>query len=110
MIFGDTVKQVRELLGRDFMISKIHRPDSDEHHEIVNGHTVLNEDDVVFIVAHPAVQEPIIALLGEQVEMDWEQFGNELITRRISSPNQASTARPSARCRYVPTWVPTLPE
>ena len=24
-----------------------------------------------------------IALLGEQVEMDWEQFGNELITRRI---------------------------
>lgn len=83
MIFGDTVKQVRELVGRDFMISQIHRPDSDEHHEIVNGHTVLNEDDVVFIVAHPAVQEPIIALLGEQVEMDWEQFGNELITRRI---------------------------
>ena len=38
---------------------------------------------MVFIVAHPAVQEPIIALLGEQVEMDWEQFGNELITRRI---------------------------
>ena len=69
MIFGDTVKQVRELLGRDFMISRIHRPDSNEHHEIVNGHTVLNEDDVVFIVAHPAVQEPIIALLGEQVEM-----------------------------------------
>lgn len=66
------------------MISQIHRPDSDEHHEIVNGHTVLNENDVVFIVAHPAVQEPIIiALLGEQVEMDWEQFGNELITRRI---------------------------
>src|SRR5574344_77115 len=65
MIFGDTVKQVRELLGRDFMISQIHRPDSDEHHEIVNGHTVLNENDVVFIVAHPAVQEPIIALLGE---------------------------------------------
>ena len=44
---------------------------------------MLNENDVVFIVAHPAVQEPIIALLGEQVEMDWEQFGNELITRRI---------------------------
>ena len=83
MVYGVTVKKLRNLLGRDFMISQIYRPESDNHREIVNGQTILNEGDVVFVVAHPSVQEPIIALLGEKIDFDWEQFGSELITRRI---------------------------
>ncbi len=83
MIFGDTVKEIRQLLKRDFMISQIHRADNSTNKEMVNGQTVLNENDVVYVVAHPSVQEPLIALLGEKVDMTWEEFGNELITRRI---------------------------
>lgn len=83
MIFGDTVKKVRHILKRDFMISQIHRADNSTTKEMVNGQTVLNENDVVYVVAHPSVQEPLIALLGEKVDMSWEEFGNELITRRI---------------------------
>ncbi len=83
MIFGDTVKEVRHILKRDFMISQIHRADNSTTKEMVNGQTVLNENDVVYVVAHPSVQEPLIALLGEKVDMSWEEFGNELITRRI---------------------------
>lgn len=83
MIFGTSVRHLRELLQRDFMISRILRPESDNHREVVNGHTTIEEGDVLLIVSQPTAQEPICALVGEQVEMDWTQFGNELITRRI---------------------------
>ena len=83
MIFGDTVKEVRHILNRDFMISQIHRSEGTSTKEMVNGQTILNEGDIVYVVAHPSVQEPLIALLGEKMEMAWEEFGNELITRRI---------------------------
>lgn len=83
MIFGDTVKEVRNILKRDFMISQIHRAEGGSTKEMVNGQTVLNDGDIVYIVAHPSVQEPLIALFGEKVEMTWEEFGNELFTRRI---------------------------
>lgn len=83
MIFGDTVKEVRHILDRDFMISQIHRTEGGSTKEMVNGQTVLNEGDIVYVVAHPSVQEPLIALLGEKVDVKWEEFGNELITRRI---------------------------
>lgn len=82
-IAGDTVKAIRDVLKRDFMISHICRPDSDNHHEVVNGQTVLDMGDTVHIIAHPSDQDAICALLGTQVEMDWEQWGNELVTRRI---------------------------
>ena len=83
MIFGDTVKEVRHILNRDFMISQIHRAEGGSTKEMVNGQTILNEGDIVYVVAHPSVQEPLIALFGEKVDMAWEEFGNELITRRI---------------------------
>ena len=83
MIFGDTVKEVHHILNRDFMISQIHRSEGTSTKEMVNGQTILNEGDIVYVVAHPSVQEPLIALLGEKVEMAWEEFGNKLITRRI---------------------------
>lgn len=83
MIFGNTVKEVRHILNRDFMISLIHYAEGENTKEMVNGQTVLHEGDVISIVAHPTVQEPLIALLGEKVYMNWEEFGNDLVTRRI---------------------------
>ena len=83
MIFGNKVKDVRHILNRDFMISQIRRKEGGNNKEIITGQTVLNEGDIVYIVAQPSVQEPLIALLGEKVNMVWEEFGNELLPRRI---------------------------
>ncbi len=83
MVYGNSVKQIRQMLKRDFMISQILRNGSDDHGEMVNGQTVLNEGDIVYVVANPAVQEPLVALLGAQVDMPADAFGNELVTRRI---------------------------
>ena len=83
MIDGQTVKHVHELAKRDFTISRICRTGREEHQETVNGHTVLHVGDKVLMVARPADQDALCALLGTLTEMDWEQFGNNLITRRV---------------------------
>ena len=84
MVFNDSIKQVRDILKRDFMVSKIIRKNhEDRHDEVVNGHTIIEEGDILQIVAHPTVEEPIIALLGEKVQVSDDKFGKELITRRI---------------------------
>ncbi|MBM6992433.1 MAG: putative transporter, partial [Prevotella sp.] len=83
MIDGQTVKHIHELLKRDFIISRICRAESNEHQQVVNGHTTLNVGDTVLIVARPADQDPICALLGSIVEMDWKKFGNDLISRQL---------------------------
>lgn len=83
MIFGDNIQQIRQLLKRDFMVSRILRNGSNEHDEVVNGHTVIGEGDILRIVAHPTVVDPVIALLGEKVDVPEDKFGNELVTRRI---------------------------
>ena len=43
----------------------------------------IEEGDILQIVAHPTVEEPIIALLGEKVDVKDEEFSSELINRRI---------------------------
>lgn len=83
MIFKDTVKQIRYLLKRDFMVSKIIRNNGERQNEVVNGQTVIEDGDILQIVAHPTVEEPIIALLGEKVDVKDEEFSSELINRRI---------------------------
>lgn len=104
MVFGDNVKQLRELLKRDFMISQILRPGSDNHHEVVNGHTTINEGDVLLVISHPTGREPICALLGEQVEMDWGQFGNELVTRRIRITKPSINGKTIAQMKIRSTF------
>ena len=83
MVFNDNVKQIRYLLKRDFMVSKIIRHNGERQNEVVNGQTVIEEGDILQIVAHPTVEEPIIALLGEKVDVKDEEFSSELINRRI---------------------------
>lgn len=83
MVFKDTVKQIRYLLKRDFMVSKIIRNNGERQDEVVNGQTVIEEGDILQIVAHPTVEEPIIALLGEKVDVKDKEFSSELINRRI---------------------------
>lgn len=83
MIDGKPVRDIHHFLKRDFMISRIFRPDSDNHHELVKGDTVLRSGDAILVVAHPQDEEPICALMGERVDFDWGQFTDALVSRRI---------------------------
>lgn len=109
MVFGDSIKQIRDILKRDFMVSKIIRKNSDKRDEVVNGRTIIEEGDILQIVAHPTVEEPITALLGEKVQVSEENTARISSPAASASPSLASTARASASFKSVQASAPTSP-
>lgn len=92
MIDGNTIKQLREVLKRDFSISTITRANADGQEVKLSGRTKVNVGDTMEIVAHPSDQEAICALLGTQ--STWMKseavrkplFSNSTM-RRFRAPN-----------------------
>lgn len=83
MVDGDKVQHIQKLLKRDFIISRIRKADCEHPYGVVDGDTQLHLGDVLMIVARPADQDSICALLGTPVEEDWTKAGKEFISRRI---------------------------
>lgn len=81
-IFGKKVVEVRPLLDRKFVISRVLHMDS-THTNLVTGDTVLKKGDRILVIANPEDEEAIVTFFGEKVEQDWEQTENNLISRRI---------------------------
>ncbi len=79
---GVTSKHISDLLKREFMISRIHKSNS-ETQEIIDDDTLINCGDVLLIVCKPIDQDPICALLGEKVDMNWKGISSQLVSRRI---------------------------
>lgn len=82
-IEGDTVANVKHIIGRHFIISRIIENGNDDHNVIVNGETVLHLHDKLLIVAAPKDIDAITALVGTPVDFDWKPYEKELISRRI---------------------------
>ena len=80
-IVGKTLLQIKEFMGRDFVISRT----------LQNGHviipakdTVFNLGDKMFIVCAEDDAEAIIAFIGTRVDdIDWEKQDTPLVSRRI---------------------------
>ncbi len=82
-IDGDTVANVKHIVGRHFIISRIIENGNDDHNVIVNGETVLHLHDKLLVVAAPKDIDAITALVGTPVTFDWKPYEKELISRRI---------------------------
>ena len=82
-IEGNTVANVKHIIGRHFIISRIIENGNDDHNVIVNGETVLHLHDKLLIVAAPKDIDAITALVGTPVDFDWKPYEKELISRRI---------------------------
>lgn len=83
MIVGKNVKEIRRILGRDFVVTRIFTPSEGKHQESVNGQTVLHKGDLLCVVSQPIAVNAVCTLIGESSEMNWERFGKELMTRKI---------------------------
>lgn len=81
-IDGDTVANVKHIVGRHFIISRIIASEG-EHTTTVNGLTKLHTGDKLLIVAAPKDIDAITALIGEPAEFDWRPYEKELVSRRI---------------------------
>lgn len=77
------IKEVKSIVGRHFVISRILRADGVKHETVVNGHTHLHLGDRILVVAAPKDVEAITALIGNDAEVDWSECEKEMISRRI---------------------------
>ena len=82
-INGMTVKQLKDIAKRHFIISRIITSGQSEHNEVVNGQTVLHTNDRLLIVVAPADIDAITALIGQRIDFDWSPYEKELKSRRI---------------------------
>ncbi len=82
-IDGKRVRDIRPLVNRQFVISRIRHHNGDQATELVNSETVLHVDDQILLISNPKDIEAIAAFFGKQVNVEWEQLNKELISRRI---------------------------
>ena len=82
-INGKTIKDIRPLLNRNFVISRIRHHKGNQDVELVNAETVLHLNDKILIISSPIDIDAITAFFGKQIEMEWEQLNKNLISRRI---------------------------
>lgn len=77
---GKTLHQIKKMVGRNFVISRMKRNDQ---YAIPQIDTILEEGDTLLIVSSIADVEPITAFLGTRIEMDWKGSEKQLVSRRI---------------------------
>ena len=77
---GKTLMQVHNFLNRDFVCSRILH---DGHVSLPNRDTIFHVGDQLYVVCAEADAEAIIAFIGPQIEVDWEQQDQPLVSKRV---------------------------
>ena len=92
-INGKAIKDIRPLVNRNFVISRIRYHEGNKETELVNSGTILHLDDEILIISNPIDIEAITVFFGKQVEVEWEQVSKNLISRRIRNNFGANITR-----------------
>ena len=77
---GKTLMQVKEFMGRQFVISRILQ---NGHVSIPNRDTIFHVGDQLYVVCAEDDAEAIIAFIGPTVKVDWEKQDTPMVSRRI---------------------------
>ncbi|HJA96535.1 MAG TPA: putative transporter [Candidatus Alistipes faecavium] len=107
LLDGRTIEYVRDLIHRQFVISRVKHPDGGI--TMADADTVIHTGDTLWVICQSEDEEAIVAFLGHRVELSDEDWGNntpnaELISRRIlitkSSINGKKFSDLRLRTRY----------
>ena len=82
-LHGKRIKDIRPLVNRNFVVSRIRHLNGKKESELVNSDTELHLGDEILVIATPIDIEAITAFFGKPIEVEWEQLNKELISRRI---------------------------
>lgn len=82
-IQGKKIRDIKPLLNRAFVISRIRHEKGSGETELVNADTVLYVHDHILFIANPKDVEAIVTFFGKKVDVEWEQEDKNLISRRI---------------------------
>ena len=95
-VFGKSVMELAALLEhREFVISRIWSSRTDKV-EIVNGSTVLQDNDKIFVITTEHDVNTIKAFIGEEIQMDrkqWIPAESQFVSRRILVTKPELTGR-----------------
>ena len=94
---GKTMLQVHDFLNRDFVCSRILH---DGHVSIPNRDTIFHLDDQLNIVCAEADAEAIIAFIGPEIEIDWEQQDQPMVSRRIIVTNPSINGKTLGKMHF----------
>jgi len=86
-IFGKTVQEVTGYLDSHFVISRICKKDGTV--SLCTFDTILEEDFILFVATETSERDRVLALLGKEVEMDWDKNRGDLVSRRILVTQEA---------------------
>lgn len=95
-VFGKRVMELAAFLEhREFVISRIWRNGTNKV-EIVNGSTVLQENDKIFVITTEHDASTITIFIGEEIQMDrkqWIPAESQFVSRRILVTKPELTGR-----------------
>lgn len=80
---GKKIRNIKPLLNRAFVISRVRPAGGDNEPLLVNADTVLHVGDQILFIANPKDVEAIVTFFGKRINVNWEQEGKNLISRRI---------------------------
>ncbi len=81
---GKTMLQVHNFLNRDFVCSRMLQ---NGHVVIPNRDTVFHLGDILNIVCAETDQEAIVAFMGPETDIDWEEQDMPMVSKRIVVTN-----------------------
>ena len=94
---GKSMLQVHNFLNRDFVCSRILH---DGHVSIPNRDTIFHIGDQLNIVCAEADAEAIIAFIGPEIEIDWEQTDQPMVSRRIVITNPSINGKTLGKMHF----------
>ncbi|UQZ87774.1 putative transporter [Deltaproteobacteria bacterium Smac51] len=78
---GLKISEVHNLIRCDFVISRIRCADNTVR--VVDGDTVLGLDNDIFVVTSADNAPTIVAFIGEETSVDWDEFNKQIISRNV---------------------------
>lgn len=82
LIYNQTVKQLHDVIDRNYVISRIKKANSDEI-VIPKSDTVIEKDDLLLIVISEQDEYVYESIIGHKVDVDWETNPGPVVSRRI---------------------------
>lgn len=83
-IFNKTVKEIHDVIGRNFVISRIQ---SGNRIIIPTASTEVKKDDLLLTVMSAQDESAYVTIIGSKVEHDWEVENSPVVSRRILVTN-----------------------
>lgn len=89
-IDGKSILNIRNFIGRNFVISRLLHQG---HISVPNRNTILHLEDKVFCVCAEEDAEPILAFIGPQDEVAWDEQDVAMTIRKLTVSEQSINGR-----------------